>query len=392
MQSIYILGRQPAIGISELESLIGPDYIRPVNSIAVLSDKPSDYVPFNRLGGSTRVCKVLTSLPYTDWKKIEAYIIDAAPNLLQYAPEGKLHIGVSTYGMNIGARQINASALTLKKVIKAAGKSVRMIPNSGSELNAAQVLRNKLTSTNGWELVLIRDGNQTILAQTIQIQDIDAYAARDQARPKRDARVGMLPPKLAQIIINLASHGKNRFGATVLDPFCGTGVILQEAGLMGFNVYGTDIDERMIDYSKQNIEWLTSNTSQAPFDWTIETGDAMQNKWNTQFDFVATETFLGTPLSSVPDESKLQKIMSDCDFIHRKFLNNLANQTKPGLRICIAVPAWKTKYGFKHLNVLDSLEKLGYTRQSFVHADDSELVYHRPDQIVGRELVVLIRK
>lgn len=62
------------------------------------------------------------------------------------------------------------------------------------------------------------------------------------------------------------------------------------------------------------------------------------------------------------------------------------------MRICLAVPAWKTRKGFIHLPLLDSLEKLGYTRVSFVHADNNKLIYHREGQVVGRELVVLIRK
>src|SRR6185503_10002944 len=100
-----------------------------------------------------------------------------------------------------------------------------------------------------------------LLAQTLFVQDIEAYGARDQARPARDARVGMLPPKLAQIMLNL-SAGPLRASAEelarlrVLDPFCGTGVILQEALLMGYSVLGTDIDERMVDYSRRNIKWL----------------------------------------------------------------------------------------------------------------------------------------
>ncbi len=53
------------------------------------------------------------------------------------------------------------------------------------------------------------------------MQDVDEYAARDQARPKRDAYVGMLPPKLAQTLINNA-YGNELSGekrVTVLDPF-----------------------------------------------------------------------------------------------------------------------------------------------------------------------------
>lgn len=68
---------------------------------------------------------------------------------------------------------------------------------------------------------------------------------RDYGRPARDARVGMLPPKLAQIMLNLSV--KDEKSGTVLDPFCGTGVLLQEAALAGFDFIGSDIEPRMVE-------------------------------------------------------------------------------------------------------------------------------------------------
>src|SRR5690606_35926256 len=129
-----------------------------------------------------------------------------------------------------------------------------VVPNTELMLNSAQVLYNQLTSPLGMELLLVRNGGKILLAQTVAEQDIDAYSARDQQRPKRDAKVGMLPPKLAQIIINLAS-GKLKLtpGETLLDPFCGTGVILQEAKLIGYDIYGSDLESRMVKYTKENL-------------------------------------------------------------------------------------------------------------------------------------------
>lgn len=403
-QTLYILGRQPAIGAAELESLLGAQATKRIGDYAMLSDHSSKFIPFSRLGGSTRACKILTILPYTDWQRLVDYIISAAPKFLAYVPEGKLHLGISVYGFNVSPQRINASALAIKKVIKAAGKSVRVVPNKAAELNAAQVIHNRLLGSSGWELLLVRDGNQTILAQTLEIQDINAYAARDQARPKRDARVGMLPPKLAQIIINMGSHGNNHYGSVVLDPFCGTGVVLQEATLMEFDVYGSDLDARMIEYSDRNLMWLLDQpncTVQRPAKTTndknwryfkLEQGDATSHKWQPMANFIACETYLGRPFAQEPKPDILQQVMQDVDTIHRKFLQNVARQAQSDFRMCIAVPAWKTKNGFKHLKVLDSLEELGYTRQSFVHARTEDLVYHRSDQVVGRELVVLTRK
>jgi tRNA (guanine10-N2)-dimethyltransferase len=180
-------------------------------------------------------------------------------------------------------------------------------------------------------------------------------------------------------------------GQTVLDPFCGTGVVLQEALIMGASVYGTDLEQRMIDFSQANLDWLNTKYDLAG-SYALETGDACTHQWSKPFDAVAGETYLGRPFSAEPDTETLGQVMRDVDTIHRKFLKNLAKQTPAGLTLCLAVPAWKTKNGFKHLPSLDSLEELGYTRMSFVHVPDASLVYHRDDQFVGRELVVLTRK
>ena len=58
-------------------------------------------------------------------------------------------------------------------------------------------------------------------------------------------------PKLARTLVNLACVKK---GSTILDPFCGTGGILIEAGLMGMNLLGSDIDSRMAAGCKKNLE------------------------------------------------------------------------------------------------------------------------------------------
>lgn len=404
-QCVLVLGRQPALGRAEVESLFGVNKITRLGPQAVVIDMPPTEVPFNRLGGSTRLAKLLTYLPYTDWNQIEQYIATELPKHTCCLPEGKVKIGFSVYGLRVNVRRLNASGLTFKKAVREGGRSVRVVPNKELELNTAQVLHNQLTGPTGMELLLIRDGDRTALAQTVQVQDIEAYAARDQARPARDARVGMLPPKLAQIIVNCAVADANwLYGPVILDPFCGTGVVLQEAILMGFDVYGTDIEPRMIDYTDKNLMWLldfpTMPTSRPKStlndkNWRYfnrEIGDATSHRWSPMGDFIACETYLGRPFSSEPKPEVLREVMQDVDTIHRKFLQNVARQTKPGFRMCIAVPAWFTKSGIKHLKVLENLDDLGYTRMSFVHADTRDLIYHRENQVVGRELVTLIRK
>lgn len=400
-KTICILGRQPALGRAELESLFGADVMRPIADYAVLLDIEPASIDFTRLGGTVKFAKLLTILDTTQWNDIEKFLKQAVPQHAAELPEGKLKLGLSTYGMDVPVTRINATALSVKKVIKAAGRSVRVVPNTEPALNSAQVLHNGLTRELGWELIFIKDDAKTVVAQNIAEQDIDAYAARDQARPKRDSKVGMLPPKLAQTLINLGSGqidlqdpacgpGTSK-GKTVLDPFCGTGVVLQEAALMGYDAYGSDIDERMVEYSQTNLDWLGEHFAHPPFTYWVEAGDATTFQWLRGFDFVASETYLGRPFSSPPAPELLEETMQTTNLIFKKFLHNIHDQTKPGFRLALAVPAWSTKNGFKHLRSLDNLAELGYNRLSFVHAEDKDLIYHREGQIVGRELIVLVR-
>ena len=428
MQSLFILGRQPALGLAEIESLYRADKIRKVGQTAAVLDVEPRQVDFSRLGGTVKFCKVLTTLDTTAWQQIEKFLKTAVPKHAALLPEGKMRLGLSVYGLNVPVKQVNATGLELKKVIRSKGRSVRVIQGNELFLNSAQVLHNQLTGQLGWELIFVRNGNKTILAQNIAEQDIEAYTARDQKRPKRDARVGMLPPKLAQIIINLAvgqvkeqseSYLKVRRASTggsdaatrqekervtsfareqvlspvtILDPFCGTGVILQEAALMGYNVYGTDIEQRMVDYSRANLDWLQNTYNLEPITYNLLQADATSYTWTHDSNFIASETYLGRPFTSSPDHKTLTTTINDCNTITKKFLGNVAKQTKAGFRMCLAVPTWRIDGNFKHLPLLDSLTDMGYTRLSFVHVKNEDLIYYREDQIVARELLVLERK
>jgi tRNA G10 N-methylase Trm11 len=338
--------------------------------------------------------------------------VQVSPGHSKRMPEGKMQLGLSLYGFQESVKQIEATGLTLKKVIRKTGRSVRLTPNKETELSSAQVFHNHLTGPTGWELVFVRHGSKTYVAQTVKVQDIDSYTLRDRGRPKRDTRVGMLPPKLAQTILNLAVGKlpedklesiceipagevvpRPKLEKTVLDPFCGTGVVLQEAVLMGYDVYGTDLEPRMVEYTKLNLAWLNANYKlEGSYQFTFEPGDATSHSWKN-VDFVASETYLGRPFTSRPSPEVLAQTMADCNLIIKKFLQNIHAQLKSGARLCLAVPAWQTgKNVFKHLPLVDQIGEIGYNRVSFEHAGNDKLLYYREDQIVTRELMVLTRK
>ena len=61
-----------------------------------------------------------------------------------------------------------------------------------------------------------------------------------------------LHPRIAMALVNLSRIVE---GGVLLDPFCGTGGILIEAGMIGAKVVGVDIKGNIIDGCRKNLEY-----------------------------------------------------------------------------------------------------------------------------------------
>ena len=388
MDTLFVLGRQPEIGLAELESLSSASSVRLLSDTCAACSQPVD---FSRLGSSQKSGPVIASFKTTDLKKVFASLSSHIKSIVaNMPPEGKIKLGASVYGIDTTPYQIQGELLRLKKTLRSSGRSARVVPNETTVLSSATTYHNRLHRDLGLELAIVCSGDTTTVARITAVQDIDAYRIRDRERPKRDAFVGMLPPKLAQTMINLASGAQA--STRIVDPFCGTGVVLQEALLMGHPVYGSDINPKMIDYSRINLEWICKAQNLSDADYSLDVADATsvqippaQAGTATS---IASETYLGQPLGGQsPSEEKILDIMHGVNTLARNFLKNIAPQLEPGSRHCIAFPAWYVDEREYHLPVLDELVELGFERITFAHPP--RLVYRRDDQQTARELVVV---
>jgi hypothetical protein len=76
-----------------------------------------------------------------------------------------------------------------------------------------------------------------------------------------------------------------------------------------------------------------------------------------------------------------------------EFLRNLAGQIKSGTPVVVGVPAWKDIDGhFTHLPLVTKVEDLGYRYVEMRTVRPDQLLYFRPDQVVAREILVLVKK
>ncbi len=385
---IALLGRQPGLSLAELERVFG-DVSRFSQSTAVISS--SKPVSIERLGGTQKAGAVVKELKSTNWSDAVKAIVDHYSQAWSDR-EGKITLGISAYDFDVSPREVQKVGLILKSKLKQRGVSLRLVPNQESTLSTATSHHNKLgLSDNKVELMVVRGRESIIVAESTGAQNITALAARDQGRPKRDAFVGMLPPKLAQIMINLATKGIVG-DKPVLDPFCGTGVVLQEALLMGHTAYGTDLAEKMVQFSSVNLKWLVEKYH-LPHSWKVDEGDATKMSWEKPLGSVVCETYLGQPFSAPPSPKKLEEVRGNCQHIISQFLKNIHSQLQPGTPLCIAVPAWRDSQGnFSRLPLVNQLGTFGYTPVEFKTAHPDELIYFRSDQVVAREILVMIRK
>ncbi|MFO0702980.1 MAG: methyltransferase domain-containing protein [Candidatus Andersenbacteria bacterium] len=233
---------------------------------------------------------------------------------------------------------------------------------------------NKLNQPGGSDVIVLIHGREVERGRTVAVQDFAAYGARDYGRPARDPKTGSLPPKLAQAMVNLAEVVP---GGRIHDPFVGTGTVLQEALLLGYQTSGSDLDPGMVAKAKTNLDWLRTQYRPGLAASPLEAAPA--DKFTAppaSLDAVVTEGTLGHGPADAPAITDLW----------RKVLVYVRPLLKPGGTIVLTWPVFTGPDGSgTAVSLLDELPKLGYRAQDLL-PKHSSLRYERPGQVVRRQL------
>ncbi|MBU4242494.1 MAG: methyltransferase domain-containing protein [Nanoarchaeota archaeon] len=153
-----------------------------------------------------------------------------------------------------------------------------------------------------------------------------------------------LHPKLARTLVNL-SRVKNK----MLDPFCGTGGILIEAGLMKIKTIGTDIDKEMLKKAKKNLNYFKLNC-------LLEQKDAREV--NYKVDAIVTDPPYGK--SSSLKNTEMKKLIMD-------FLKNAYKILPKKSYLIMMLPNnLKIKSKFKIKNKIDFFIHKSLTRTIYI--------------------------
>ncbi len=439
----FILGRERDLCLAELRSTLSRfgfcfnDFILSDNVALFNLDKdPSKLIDI--LGGTTKIFEIIDPeavipaeagiqetrgmdprvKPEDDnyfRRKIKELILERAK-----LSSGKFNFGFSAYGRH-RAESLNPLGLNIKKDLKGQ-LSLRFIALKEKELSTIVSSKNKLAS-EGLEIGFFNDQIGVLVAVT----DPEAWSERDYGKPKGDKFSGMVPPKLARVMVNIAlgsclmadgneARIENRLTSDetgivtdkrqpsplVVDPFCGSGNILLEALMLGCDVFGSDVSEKAVKDSQENISWLMSKSE---FRMTNEmskpkiriskldaTGSELIRHLTFGFSHydnivVVAEPYLGEPKKYLSSIRAVRGEYEKVKELYLSFLSNLSNLSHlKNVTLCLVFPlvetVEKTKFSLYSESV-DEIKKIGYTELA------KPLVYGRDYQVVKREIVLL---
>ena len=159
--------------------------------------------------------------------------------------------------------------------------------------NLVENVKVNLEDPSSFIRVIFIDNKILVTERLFKIDKKHFYNLKPHKRPF--FYPGSMSPKLARCMVNLTGI---KAGDIVLDPFCGTGGILIEAGIMGASVVGVDIDERMVEGTIKNLKYCGVKN------YEVFKEDAREIKLPNKVNAVATDPPYGISASTGGEESK----------------------------------------------------------------------------------------
>jgi len=361
---IFILGKTPKLSIAEIKAVLPRLKIIKADSYCLIAESPKIDCQeiISRLGGIVKIGIYLGA------KFDEGPVIGAA---LSREPGQRYNFGFSFYGV----KPIN-SGMRIKKILKEKGISSRLVTSREPALSSVIVKKEKCQ-----DYLVGPDWFGSACA----VQDFREYAKFDYGRPRADAYSGMLPPKLAKMMLNLS--GLMREGI-LLDPFCGSGTVLSQAIELGYrNIIGCDLSIKAVADTKKNTGWLIDELKIKNLKLKIFVQDARKLSEKVaanSVDAIVSEPFLGQPIKGNEKEGTVKKIIAEVEELYAASIFEYKKVLRLGGRAVLVVPQWHLGNRIYESAVNKIIEHAGWRR-----LDQGDLIYQRPEQKVWRQIVIL---
>ncbi|OQB06662.1 MAG: DNA methylase [bacterium ADurb.Bin212] len=483
----FILGREQKIALFELESVLRrfdvcfdilslQDNIAIIKTNAGFSDQISVVSLMQLLGGTVKIFEIMQNAKF----KMQNYGMESLllDKLSENQTGGTLNFAISDYSGFYKEKELKQIGIEIKKEARKK-RPVRFVEGKGTELSSATSYH-KIFKTEGEEfglfkiakllncqiagevenggrtksdnLTIKQFNNELLIGRLIATTNPDEWSDRDYGKPAGDKFSGMMPPKLARMMVNMVlgenqnlkvknqncisklkighsgieyslkiencpegpelAEGQidNSNDLVVFDPFCGSGNILMEALLLGCEVIGSDISEKAVEDTRANLAWLCQNSkfkiqnlnSKLKIENFVFKADATKEelieklnmflpkklKPNAYKLFIVTEPYLGKPKKVKVDRSQVIEEKNELKNIYLNFFKNIAS-LKPDTYNLITIC-----FVFPIIETLDAGEVSLYNEcvdelRQMGYNTTRTLRYGRDYQVVKREIALL---
>lgn len=395
MKHFLVFGTHPRLSLAEFRA-IAPHVPSPilVGHAAIAEDSRWDGSRLmDTLGGTVKLGEIVDECPVGD---VNAERL--AETIRTSTDADSLDFGFTVFGgTERMQKDLRKMPIALKRALKERGVRSRWVTSKeGVPLSPAAVAKLKLAE-QGTDLVCIIASGTAYIGKTTHVQNADAWSERDYGRPLRDDEAGMLPPKLARIMVNLA---RVKDGETILDPFCGNGTVLMEGALItkAKRIIGSDIEERQSASSLKNLEWLVNRHILTPSDaerteiFATDARHVSDRLGPASVHAVISEGMMGPPLRGHEPQSIIQKNAKEISSLWIQTLDRLRPALADNARLVLVWPSFKTDGGIARVGLDEEVARLGYRVVNPLGDWDEgngPLIYHRQGQRVARRIVVL---
>ena len=395
MKYFLILGTNPSLSVAELDSYfnkVGINFSIQIMSrelVFLTIDKELNLEKtIKELGGIIKIGVLALESKKLSVDDFMSVLGDNLSNI-----DYKFKFGFSFYGGD--TLPLSRIAMNIKNALKKQDISSRWVTSKEKSLSSVVVEQNKLLN-RGVDFFIFRYQKIFFLGKTSVVQDFKGLSKRDYGRPARDDVSGMLPPKLAQIMINISGAGK---GKSLLDPFCGSGTLIMEAALMGIKkLYGSDLSKKAIEDTQKNINWL-KRSHELHIDLVLKEADS--TKISKEFeensiDAIVTEPYLGPQRGA----HNIRKTVILLEELYSKSIKEFAKILKKEGSIVMVWPVFVSREGDKKKYFLDNIDLNSfkiipllsdkYLDNNFISSSRrGGIIYGRPGQKIWREIVLL---
>ncbi len=212
----------------------------------------------------------------------------------------------------------------------------------------------------------------------IQKSNYEKIEQRDMRKPIRRNELS-ISPRLAKIMINL-SEIKN--DETLLDPFCGIGVILEEALLQNIQVIGIDKDKKAIEDSRANLKYFGFHENR----YKLINEDSQKIRVE-KVDAIVTEPQLGELQKEIPSREKAMQIAKNFENLIVPVLKNLKKETRGN--IVFTMPHIFTGRSSSTSKERISCDINRIAKETGLKILMKPIHEFREDSIIGRDIVIM---